>query len=104
MNKQSDFEQLKQAKTLFNKLITHSKHVFCSLDKVNRTNMNKAKKSFYAKGKFFIKLYNRPFPRLLKNIFHPLTKDIVVPAAKSIFGLGKKRRKLRRRVRRIKFS
>ena len=58
MSKQSDFEQLKQAKNLLKKLITDSESIFYGMDKINRKNLNKAKKSFYSKDKFFIKLYN----------------------------------------------
>ena len=58
MNEQNDIKQLKQAKNLFKKLIIDSKSVFYGVDKINKANLKNAKKSYYLKDNFFIKLYN----------------------------------------------
>ena len=55
-NNNNNIEHLKEAKTLFKKLITDSKRVFRAVEKINKTLLNKAKKS-YSKHKVFVKLY-----------------------------------------------
>ena len=45
-------EELTQAKNLLKKLITDIRSVFYWVDKINKTNLNKARKSFYSKDKF----------------------------------------------------
>ena len=52
-------ESKKQGKNLFKKLLTDANSVFYSAEKNNKTLLNKAKKSFYAKRKVFYKLYAR---------------------------------------------
>ena len=49
MNK---IEELTQAKNLFKKLITDIRSVFYWVDKINKNNLNKARKSLYSKDKF----------------------------------------------------
>ena len=55
-NNNNNIEHLKEAKTFFKKLITDSKSVFHAVEKINKTLLNKAKKS-YSKHKVFVKLY-----------------------------------------------
>lgn len=55
-NSSNNIEYLKQAKNLFKKLITDSKSVFYAAGRINKTLLNKAKKSYYSKDKVFIKL------------------------------------------------
>ena len=52
-------ESKKQAKNLFKKLLTDTNSVFYSAEKINKTLLNKARKSFYEKDKVFYKLYAR---------------------------------------------
>ena len=52
-------ESKKQAKNLFKKLLTDAKSVFYLAEKINKTLLNKARKSFYEKDKVFYKLYAR---------------------------------------------
>ena len=52
-------ESKKQAKNLFKKLLTDANSVFYSAEKINKTLLNKARKSFYEKDKVFYKLYAR---------------------------------------------
>ena len=49
----------KLAKILFKKLLTDANSVFYSAEKINKTLLNKARKSFYEKDKVFYKLYAR---------------------------------------------
>ena len=49
----------KQSKNLFKKLLTDANSVFYSAEKINKTLLNKARKSFYEKDKVFYKLYAR---------------------------------------------
>ena len=48
----------KQLKNLFQKLINDENSVFYSADKINKTLLNKGKKSSYEKDKVFYKLFN----------------------------------------------
>ena len=48
---------MKQVKNLFRKLINKQSSVFYSADKINRTFLNKARKSFYEKDKVFYKIF-----------------------------------------------
>ena len=50
-------EKLKQSKNLFKKLIEDEKSVFYAADRINKTLLNKARKSFYKKDKIFYKFY-----------------------------------------------
>ena len=52
-------ESRKQAKNLFKELLTDAKSVFYSAEKINKTLLNKARKSFYEKDTVFYKLYAR---------------------------------------------
>ena len=52
-------EGKKLAKNLFKKLLTDANSVFSSAEKINKTLLNKARKSFYEKDKVFYKLYAR---------------------------------------------
>ena len=52
-------ESKKLAKNLFKKLFTDANSVFSSAEKINKTLLNKARKSFYEKDKVFYKLYAR---------------------------------------------
>ena len=56
-NSSNNIEYLKQAKNLFKKLITDSKSVFYAAGRINKTLLNKAKKSYYSKDRVFVKLY-----------------------------------------------
>ena len=49
----------KQAKIVFKKLFTDANSVFYSDEKISKTLLNKARKSFYEKDKVFYKLYAR---------------------------------------------
>ena len=49
----------KQAKSVFKKLFTDANSVFYSDEKISKTLLNKARKSFYEKDKVFYKLYAR---------------------------------------------
>ena len=49
----------KQAKNLFKKLLTDANSIFYSVEKINKTFSNKARKSFHEKDKVFYKLYAR---------------------------------------------
>ena len=49
----------KLAKILFKKLLTDANSVFYSAEKINKTLLNKARKSFFEKDKIFYKLYAR---------------------------------------------
>ena len=48
----------KQIKHLFNKLITDENSVFYAADRINKTLINKGRKSSYEKDKVFYKLFN----------------------------------------------
>ena len=48
----------KQMKNLFKKLITDENSVFFSADRINKTLLNKGRKSSYEKDKVFYKLFN----------------------------------------------
>lgn len=48
----------KQIKNLFNKLITDENSVFYAADRINKTLINKGRKSSYEKDKVFYKLFN----------------------------------------------
>ena len=48
----------KQTKNLFNKLITDENSVFYAADRINKTLINKGRKSSYEKDKVFYKLFN----------------------------------------------
>ena len=50
-------EKLKQTKNLFLNLIKDEKSVFYAADRINKTLLNKARKSFHKKGKIFYKIY-----------------------------------------------
>ena len=50
-------EKLKQNKNLFKKLIKDEKSVFHAADRINKTLLNKARKSFYKKDKIFYQFY-----------------------------------------------
>ena len=51
-------ETKKQLKNLFAKLTKDSNSLFCSVEKIKKNLLNKARKSIYAKDKVFYKLYN----------------------------------------------
>ena len=48
-------EKLKQSKNIFKKLIKDEKSVIYAADRLNKTLLNKARKSFYKKDKIFYK-------------------------------------------------
>ena len=48
----------KQIKNLFNKLITDENSIFYAADRINKTLINKGRKSSYEKDKVFYKLFN----------------------------------------------
>ena len=50
-------EKLKQSKNLFKKLIEDEKSVFYAADRINKTLLDKARKSFYQKDQIFYKFY-----------------------------------------------
>ena len=50
-------EKLKQSKNLFIKLIKEEKSVFYAADRINKTLLNKTRKSFYKEDKIFYKFY-----------------------------------------------
>ena len=50
--------KLKQTKNLFNSLSQDEFSVFYATDKIPRSLLNKAKKSFYSKDKLFLRSYN----------------------------------------------
>ena len=50
-------EKLKQKKNLFKKLIKDEKSVFYAADRINKTLLNKARKSFYKRDKVFYEFY-----------------------------------------------
>ena len=51
-------EKLKQKKkNLFKKLIKDEKSVFYAADRINKTLLNKARKSFYKRDKIFYEFY-----------------------------------------------
>ena len=50
-------EKLKQSEILFKKLIKDEKSVFYAADRINKTLLNKVRKSFYKKDKIFYKFY-----------------------------------------------
>ena len=50
--------EMKQLKNLFKKLTNDENSVFYSADRINKTLLNKGRKSFYEKDKVFYKLYN----------------------------------------------
>ena len=50
-------EKLKQSEILFKKLIKDEKSVFYTADRINKTLLNKVRKSFYKKDKIFYKFY-----------------------------------------------
>ena len=52
-------ESKKQTKNLVKKLLTDANSVCYSAEKINKTLLNKARKSFYEKDKAFYKLYAR---------------------------------------------
>ena len=52
-------ESKKQTKNLVKKLLTDANSVFYLAEKINKTLLNKARKSFYEKDKVFYKLYAR---------------------------------------------
>ena len=47
----------KQAKNLFKKLVNDQNSVFFSSDRINKTLLNKARKSHYEKDKVFLNLF-----------------------------------------------
>ena len=49
---------MKQLKNLFKKLTNDEDSVFCSADRINKTLLNKGRKSFYEKDEVFYKLFN----------------------------------------------
>ena len=49
--------KLKQAKNVFNSSIKDENNIFCSVDKINKNLVTKARRSAYAKTNVFIKLY-----------------------------------------------
>ena len=49
----------KQVKNLFKKLINDQNSVFFSSDKINKTLLNKGRKSLYEKDKVFYNLYKK---------------------------------------------
>ena len=49
--------EIKQIKNLFKSLIKDENSIFYTADRINKTLINKAKTSFYAKDKVFVKLY-----------------------------------------------
>ena len=51
-------DRLKQTKKLFRKLIRDDKSVFYAVNRINKTLLNKAKKSLYKKDKIFYKYYS----------------------------------------------
>ena len=52
-------DEIKQIKNLFKKLIKDKNSIFHSVDKINRTLLNKSRKSSYEKDKVFYKIYIR---------------------------------------------
>ena len=50
-------EKLKQSKNLFIKLIKEEKSIFYAADRINKTLLNKTRKSFYKEDKIFYKFY-----------------------------------------------
>ena len=54
-------ETKKQLKNLFGKLTKDSNSLFYWVEKINRSLLNKARKSVYEKDKVFYKLYNKVF-------------------------------------------
>ena len=50
--------EMKQLKNLFKKLTNDEDSVFCSADRINKTLLNKGRKSFYEKDECFYKLFN----------------------------------------------
>ena len=52
-------DEIKQIKNLFKKLIKDKNSIFRSVDKINRTLLNKSRKSLYEKDKVFYKIYIR---------------------------------------------
>ena len=52
-------DEIKQIKNLFKKLIKDKNSIFHSVNKINRTLLNKSRKSSYEKDKVFYKIYIR---------------------------------------------
>ena len=46
-----DVVKIKQAKSVFKKLITDFKSIFCAVDKINKKLLNRTRKSLYSKNK-----------------------------------------------------
>ena len=51
-------EEQKQLKNLFKKLINYQNSVFYSADKINKTLLNKGRRSSYEKDKVFYRIFN----------------------------------------------
>ena len=52
-----DDSELKQTRNLFKKLINDQNSMFYSADKINRTLLNRSRKSAYEKDRVFYKIY-----------------------------------------------
>ena len=63
---------MKQLKNLFKKLTNDENSAFYSADRINKTLLNKGRKSFYGKDKVFYKLYNAVED---KNIIYEANDD-----------------------------
>ena len=61
-------ETKKQLKNLFGKLTKGSNSLFYWVEKINRSLLNKARKSVYEKDKVFYKLYNKVFYKFYNEI------------------------------------
>ena len=46
-----DVVKIKQAKSVFKKLITDFRSIFCAVDKINKKLLNRTRKSLYSKNK-----------------------------------------------------
>ena len=46
-----DVVKIKQTKSVFKKLITDFKSIFCAVDKINKKLLNRTRKSLYSKNK-----------------------------------------------------
>ena len=51
-------DEKKQLKNLFKKLVNDQNSIFYSTDRINKTLLNKGRKSSYEKDKVFYKLFN----------------------------------------------
>ena len=69
-----DIIEIKKTKNLFKSLINHEFSIFYAIYKVNRNFLKKPRKSFYAKHKILVKIYDN-----LKNKNDSYHNEVALP-------------------------